>query len=44
MALVKELQSVQVQAYQPTLFIIELSRDAALHNTIVLENYNFNLM
>jgi hypothetical protein len=43
MEIVKELQSAPLQISKPTLFIFENSREAALHNAIVLENYNYNI-
>jgi hypothetical protein len=43
MEIVKNLQLAPAQTFQPTLFIFEFSREAALHNAIVLENYNFDL-
>jgi hypothetical protein len=42
---ISEETAVSTSTDLPTysIFILELSRDAALHNVIVLENYNFDL-
>jgi hypothetical protein len=41
--IIKEIQLSQVPASKPTLFIFENSQEAALHNAIVLENYNYDI-
>jgi hypothetical protein len=41
--IITELQSTPVPASKPTLFIFENSREAAIHNATVLENYNYNI-
>jgi hypothetical protein len=41
--IIQDIQSSTDTTTRPPLFIFEYSQEAALHNAIVLENYNFDV-